>query len=447
MKLKKTIAMILATVTAFSLLATGCGSKQEAPAKEPEKTVEETPAETPDKEPETEEVITIKYPTYRVGTQGSAGSEAQLVAEFNEQYAGKYHVEIEEIPSQEAYTEKMKILASTNALPDVVEGFEGIYDLAIANGQAVPLNEYIDNDEQYKKEVGELALTANVVDGKIMSIPNQCVAVPYFYNKEHFEKAGITPAKTWEEFDANVEALADAGFIPMSLMTGENGWSTNLLLAAYVGSQNDTSNAFMNEKDPTDYNVPELEEGLEKIAGYLKNYTTPDALGSGYAVMENHFLNGETSMLFNGVWVCGAFNNSDMRENIGVALFPNDTGIVNYERGYMVCKQQGDTDGKRAEAAATFLKFKTNAHAQELMLAEGTAPLTAQVKMSDEAKAANPLLDEALTLVLGASRQCGQLNYKWQAEVADELVKNYVNLVDGSKTPAELCEKLTELAK
>ena len=57
------------------------------------------------------------------------------------------------MPSDVSYQEKMAVLATTNDLPDLVEGKGPVMNLAIKNGQAQDLTSYIEADPDYKAEV------------------------------------------------------------------------------------------------------------------------------------------------------------------------------------------------------------------------------------------------------------------------------------------------------
>ena len=125
---------------------------------------------------EPKEVVEITYPTYRVGTNVLAETEAYMIDSFNEEFDGKYKLVVEELPSDVSYQEKMAVLATTNDLPDLVEGKGPVMNLAIKNGQAQDLTSYIEADPDYKAEVGEAAFASNTIDGKIYGVPdlNQC---------------------------------------------------------------------------------------------------------------------------------------------------------------------------------------------------------------------------------------------------------------------------------
>lgn len=393
------------------------------------------------------EEIVITYPTYRVGTHVSAKTEAKLIEGFNTKFAGKYRVEIEELPSDAAYTEKMKVLASSNALPDVVEGKDGILELGIRNGQAIDLTAMLNADPTFKAEIGEGAIRANTIDGKLYSISHSNQLIGYFYNKEYFEAANITPAKTWDEFMSNLEALKTSGKTPISMMTAENCWTTNLLLASMIGTS-DEGNKFMTTKHPETYETPEVEKALEMVQKILAEYTTKDALGAKYDIAANHFLQGETAIICNGPWMTTDFSDpakakAGLAEQIGVALYPNEGTFAQYEIGYMVCAK----DPAKQEAAFEFIKYKTNAEAQLLSLEEnGVIPLTGNVKLSDEYIAKNPLVAELIALSGKAKYQYNTIDNMSHAGVIETMSKSYPSLAMGDITAQDMCKLMTEAA-
>lgn len=204
--MKKTLSAVLTMLTAsamlFSLAAcSGAPASSGGSASSKAQASSATNAES-----STGKEIVISYPTYRVGSHLSAKAEQMIIDGFNAEYAGRIRVEVEELPSDQAYVEKMKVLAASNALPDVVEGKDGVLELAVRNGQAIDLSSYVNADAAFKEEIGQAAIDANTVDGKLYSISNGRQLIGYFYNKAMFEQAKITPAKTWEEFMSNLEA-------------------------------------------------------------------------------------------------------------------------------------------------------------------------------------------------------------------------------------------------
>lgn len=392
--------------------------------------------------------ITISYTTYRVGTHVSAKAETKLIDDFNTKYAGKYKVVVEEVPSDQAYADKMKVLAASQELPDVVEGKDGIRELAISNGQAIDLTSFVNEDADYKKSIGDEAIKANTVDGKLYSIANGNQIIGYFYNKELFEKAGITPATTWSGFMDNLKKLKDAGITPISMMTGENCWTTNLLLAAMVGTSDDTGNTFMKTQYPTTYKTKEVTDALTMIQTILSQYTTKDALGADYNVAANHFLNGETAIICNGPWMESDFSNTEkamegLADKVDVAVYPNDGAFAQYEVGYMDCASTPE----KQKAAFEFIKYKTGLEGQQVMLEmSGTVPLTNEVQISDEYKANNPLMSKIIEMGNAAKYKFNTFDNMAYSGVITEMGKAYPSLANGEITPEQFAGMMDDAA-
>lgn len=398
---------------------------------------------------ETDEPIEISYATFMVGAHTSAEAEEEVINAFNEKYQGKIKVVIEELPSDEAFVDKMKILASSKTLPDVLIGKQGIRELAIENGQAVDIKPYLDEDPEWSKFVGEGAMNYNMTDdGKVYSISNQRQLVGYFYNKEMFETAGVAPAKTWDEFMTNNQKLKDAGFTPLALMTGENCWTTNLWLSAMIGTDGEAGNQFMNTTYPDTYSNDSVVKGLTMIQTCLKEYTTSDAIGAIYANAANNFLQGNTAMIANGLWMCPDFTDTTkavegLGDKVGISLYPENGMISQYEVGYILCT--ANKSPEEQAAALEFLKFKTGEYAQGVFLEKaGVLPLTDNVKISDEYKAANPVMAQMLEISGDAEYQFENLDNTAYASVLDVFTVKYPELAYDEITPEDMAADLTK---
>ena len=130
MKKVKIISMLM-TASILSAALAGCGGNDNSASEGNSGT--------------TDGKVTIHYSTYAVGTHLSAPFETAFLERFKEKYGDKIEVVVEELPSDPVYTDKMKTLAATNELPDMVDGKNGLRDLSIKNGQAVELKEFLNS--------------------------------------------------------------------------------------------------------------------------------------------------------------------------------------------------------------------------------------------------------------------------------------------------------------
>ena len=95
-------------------------------------------------------------------------------------------------------------------------------------------------------------------------------------------------------------------------MTGENCWTTNLILSSIIGTSGEEGNEFMNINGYIqDYDESFVAEAYDMIRTMLKDYSLPDAIGSDYATTANHFLNEETAIIANGPWMTPDFSNTE----------------------------------------------------------------------------------------------------------------------------------------
>lgn len=291
--MKRILLSMAAVVTAIALLVSGC-TKAPVSTEPSQGTNKETAAA----DKSTNGPVEVTYATFRVGAHVQAPGEKIMLEEFNRLYGDKIKLVIEELPSDDVYVNKMKALAASNSLPDVFDGKNGVRELAIANGTARNLLPYLEEDPEWKKYVGDMAIKANTnEDGNLYSISYSQRIIGYYYNKSMFEKAGIKPAETWEEFMSNCEALKKAGFTPFANATGENAWTVNLLLGAMIGTANEAGNKLMNEKPVTNFNTPEVINALENIKKILTDYSNTDALGAVYANAANVFCQEQAAMI------------------------------------------------------------------------------------------------------------------------------------------------------
>ena len=115
----KKITRILSSVMAISMLSmplAACSSSESAsPAS----------AAEPQSSAASSGVIEISFPTFMCGTASQTEWCAQRVEAFNTEYEGKYKVVVEEIPGDQNYIDKLKVLYSADDLPDVIVTDEG----------------------------------------------------------------------------------------------------------------------------------------------------------------------------------------------------------------------------------------------------------------------------------------------------------------------------------
>ena len=396
-------------------------------------------------------VVTINYPTFQCGVNTAAPVVAKLVEEFNEQYAGKYQIKLEEVPGDANYVDKIKVQLGTGDLPPVVYGAGyNLLDLALAKDVVVDLTEAVNADPEWKALYSDAALTTNSRDGKIYASSVEGSVVGYFYNKDLFAQAGIqAPAKTWDEFFQQCDTLKAAGITPLAMDTADSAWVTQLWWGAMVATSGDEGLKFMQTMNPTDYNFPAMEEAVEKIQKMLNEYTTLDAIGGKYEHAANNFMSGQAAMIANGPWMIGDFSDTsktteDFAEKVGAAIYPDSFVYDAPIQGYFVTKQD---DPKVQEAAIEMVKFFTSAHAQQLGLEmQGMVPASSTVEVSAEAESKYPLLVDFLDQAAGATVRTDNMQATMFSNLLDVVSQELPRLYSGELDAKSFCQALTDAA-
>ncbi len=102
------------------------------------------------------------------------------------------------------------------------------------------------------------------------------------------KQAGVSEVpKTWDEYFDTCQKLKDKGIAPNALMTGENSWTTMLMLTFALGSTEEGQKWLMESTpDTADFTDPTVIEAIGKVQKMLGEYATPDAVGASSAVAQ-----------------------------------------------------------------------------------------------------------------------------------------------------------------
>ncbi len=405
-----------------------------------------------EKKSASDKAVIINYPTFQTGVNTAAPVVNELIKEFNQKYAGKYEIKKEDVPGDANYVDKIKVLLGTGSLPPVVYGGGyNLLDLALQRNNVVDLTDLVNADAEWKALYNDEAIKTNSRNGRIYASSVEGSIIGYFYNKELFQKAGITePAKTWEEFFIQCDKLKAAGITPLSMDTADSGWVTTLWLGALVATENAAGLDFVNQFQPFNYNTPEMVKAVTTIQRMLQNYTTQDAIGGKYENAANNFLSGKTAIIANGPWMMGDFadttkTTADFAGKVGTAIYPGNFVYDAPIQGYFVTKQSNPA---LQEAAIEMVKFFTNAHAQELGLEiQGMVPASSTVSISSNARAKWPLLTGFLDEAKNAQYRSDNIQATMWPNLLDVVSQELPQLASGRVTPAQFCKILTDNAE
>lgn len=446
---KQWLSVLMCTAMAASLIA-GCGSSSggSSAGGDAAKEAGGAGASSGDK-------VVLNVINYHVGTDYAAEYYEYLFSEFQKTEEGKnIEFKFEEIPTTDAYNQKIKLLISSGDLPDIVfNGGNNITELAVRSGKVQDLTPFFEEDPQWKALFDEESLKFNSVDGKIYGVPVSKEISYIYYNKELFAQAGLQAPEvayeTWDEFFAACDTFKEKGIIPLGMDTADLGWLSNLWYSGLIGTSGEAGNTFMNTMYPTDYSTPEVLKATEHLQKMLSQYTTADAVGGKYDTMATHFFNSEVAMIPNGPWMIPDIRSTEKApegfyDKIGIMLLPGYGMEMVPTPGDMV----GAKDPEKIKAAVAFLKFETTKENQIKGLEmAGLQPVSTDIEIPASLTEADPLMAEVLDIQSKAKWVYGQNQAYWYQNVIDTFSTQLPELAYENITVEDFCKKLSEAAQ
>lgn len=348
-KEKRNRRRLLAVVSVFAVLSTGCARE-----------TEETPAE--------EQEVTIPM-ILTVDSSTGIKNEEKLVEAFNEAYEGVWQVEVDWImETEEEYRQNLKRQNVTDTLPAVITDLRmlpSFYHMMIQDERIEDLSAWINEDEEWKAMIEPAVLEAcSEEDGSIYLAPLSTAAFScsgVFWNEELFAAAGISSfPQTWEEFWECCETLEAHGITPLALHTEGTAWAPMLFATAEL-AQSEEGATFMKELYPDSYQNAcgiQLAETLKR----LFEYTTEDALYTDFDVSYENFFSGKAAMIPNGYWMMDQIP-EEWTGKVRFSPFPGNKLISSPETfGWAVVSGYSE---EVKEGAVEFLKFRTKLNLEE----------------------------------------------------------------------------------
>lgn len=402
---------------------------------------------------EPKEAVKIIFPHYSTGSDTGAEFNRTGMQLFNEKYKGKYELIMEEIPGNEAYYEKVKLLAATDQLPPLFEPSDPNFtETLIKNNKTVDLKPYIDNNPEWKNALLEQSVEYNTADGKIVMNPTfGDVYIGILYNKELFAEAGIDGfPQTWDDMFAACETFQARGLACFAMNTGENAFTTGLLLSAILAVTPE-GQQFMRTKYPTDFDQPFFAEAAATVAR-LFAYSTADAVGANYAMASNNFTSGNAAMIATGPWVLASFQDPKVApegfiDKVGIGLFPNQVAI-SLEGSYYGWGVGNNHEQEVIDGAVAWLEFlATPDMMRRATVAFGTIVPGLELTPEYEEQLAVPIV-ELNRQVSDVRTVISWFSLQWDNVVVNEMLAKELPLLALNQiTPEQFGIRLAEAAR
>jgi raffinose/stachyose/melibiose transport system substrate-binding protein len=265
--------------------------------------------------------------------EGSSNAQFSIVKDIITEYEKEHDVKIEtEILNPDQYREKLKVLASSNELPDIgMTWSDGFIKPYVEGGMLAPLDDVVEGDADLKDAFIPGVKESYAVDGKTYGLPLELNISYVFYNKEIFNKYNLEAPKTFEEYKNVVKTLADNGVVPAAV-GAKDGWPASfwfMYLADRIGGSTILTDVIKGKAkmdDPAIVKAAEEIQNLVDMGGFVKGAS---ALSNDDA--KGYFMNEQAAMFLTATWELPNYTTSpdvtqEFKDKIGYFKFPTYEG-------------------------------------------------------------------------------------------------------------------------
>ncbi|NEX79167.1 extracellular solute-binding protein [Bacillus thermocopriae] len=389
--------------------------------------------------------------------EGSSKAQFSIVKDVIDEYE-KEHKDIDiqtEILNPDQYREKLKVLASSNELPDIgMTWSDGFIKPYVEGNMLAPLDDIVEKDPDLKDSFIPGVKESYAVDGKTYGLPLELNISYVFYNKEIFEKYNLEVPKTFKEYKNVVKILTDNGVIPATV-GAKDGWPASfwfMYLADRIGGSTILTDVIKGKAkfdDPTILKAAEEVQNLVDMGGFVKGAS---ALSNDEA--KGYFMNEQAAMFLTATWELPNYTTSpdvpqEFKDKIGYFKFPiyeggKGTDINSYVGGpgvgLFVAK-----DSKVQKEAKDFVGYLIKRWGEKSVIDAGVIPAT---KVDTSSMDLSPMYIEILKDLSEASNVTTYFDTQASPAVA-ELHHDLVTALFGKQVnPKEFVKQhVDELAK
>lgn len=355
------------------------------------------------------------------------------------------HVKIEvDYVLNDPYKEKIRVLVSTDDLPDVF--FSWSYSFAenlISSGRVKELTQFYQQDPEWTADLMDSQIDGFRFESGVYGVPLTIDGKAFAYNKDIFAEHDLEIPKTFNELLETLDHLQAVGY-DIPLLEGlMDAWT----VAHYLGT------IFQRVLDPDvlakDYNPatgeftdPGYIEALNAFKT-LTDYMGPLATAIDHETARNMFANGEIPLMY--------FNFAEIKmvDDVGkidYAFFDfprfengkgNPTALSGAPEGFMLSKNAP----KEAEDFLRFITSKESAY----LFTKSCGQLNACIGAVDEGNASSTSL-AAYEIILAASEINPWLDNAVNIEIADAFMRGAQSLAIGTTTPEQIMERIQTMA-
>lgn len=339
----------------------------------------------------------------------------------------------------DSYKEKIRVLVSTDALPDVFFSWSGVFGENLTHsGRVLALDDVMARDSEWSSQIVEGQWAPFNYNGKQYGAPWSMDGKAFFYNVDVFNELGIEIPTTLNELYAVCEKLKENGYDePISA-----GFSAPWAVSHYLGTicQRVVDPEVL-AKDYTgggDFSDPAYIEALN-IFKKLGEYMTSDPCSVDHEFARNAFIMGVSPMCYMQLAEM-KYMRDDEELNYAFFNFPavedgkGDPGqLTGAPEGMMI---SATAKPEVQEAAIKFMEFVISKEGGHRMIAE-CGEISCVKGAWDETNCDEKQL-EAINLILAATEPAVWQDCATEATIANAFMTGGQLLLTGDMTAEDV---------
>ena len=418
--MKKFVALVLAALMLLSTLV-GCGAAKDGSGDDAAQNID------------------LSFFTGKVETVDLID---EIIADYNAQSNG--------ITAEQEYQNDasniIKIKFASGESPDVMTTYEQEF---VDQGKYMDLG---DMSQWWDRLIPSMKESCtDLTSGKQFRVCTNMTMAGFFYNKQMFADLGLEVATTWEQFEANLEAIKAAyPDVDPWFIFGE-AWHLGHLIEflphGYIKAKygaTEAKQAFLSN-DSAVLNWGDPNGAMCTFAKNLvelqsKGLINADVLTATSDNCIDAFVTGKCAMFSNGMWCLSSIleKNPDMADNIGFAPYPSYMAdgtpvvLVAEDSGYCI-----SADTANVDAAIDFLNFLFSAENQK-KYAEALGSPSAFIDV--DAKWAPDSVVNGVNEAVASAVNIGFTNEKPAGFSGDDAGRLVQDLLAGTYTPEQFAQ-------
>jgi raffinose/stachyose/melibiose transport system substrate-binding protein len=209
---------------------------------------------------------------------------------------------------RDQYQTRLKTQAAANSLPDGFILWPNAMTIEFANaGLIAPINDYLDQNPEWRDGLVSSALDQFNVNGKIYSVAQGISLTSiFFYNKALFDKYNVKVPTTYPELKTAVETFKQNGIIPIA-HGDKNQWPTQSSVFSIVANRS-TGSQWLTDALTKQNGAKFTDKVFTDALDIMKDLATSGALNSDWSTIDNvqshaYFYREEAAMMIEGSWL------------------------------------------------------------------------------------------------------------------------------------------------